>query len=155
VLNDCTFEETGNFANGTNYTITSNGESTILRSHFYNVDYIGNTISAKKQHITGIALWHYDEAKIVPRTSTDFEEATKVAELGVVSKIYGIDKSIVIENIGEKVSHITVYQMDGRKVKTVKSQSNNHTIAMEKPGLYLVVLNNNNLTIQTAKVIVQ
>jgi hypothetical protein len=154
-LNNVQFEESGDFANGTNY-IVGNGESnTVVRSHFYNVDYIGTAIPDKAMNITGIALWHYDEAKIVPRMLSDFEEASSVSDLNSIARVYSYNNKIVVDNPEYDKSKIAVYSIDGRRVKEKQADSNIYTIEMEKAGMYIVVINVDNMPVQSRKVIIK
>ena len=154
-LNGVTFDTPGTFENGKNYTISAEGESTILRTHFYDVDYIGSTMYDGKMNVTGIALWDNGEAKIVPRAADDIEELTGIAEIMSAAKIYGQGQSIKIESVPKNHNLVEIYSIDGKKLKTISSNESNFTVPMEKTGLYLVVLSHNHQGIRSEKVMLK
>ena len=65
--------KTGNFADGDQIDITRDEDTTIMFVNFYGTDLTGSAIPSMA-NVTGIAYWHYDEAKIVPRFLADVEE---------------------------------------------------------------------------------
>jgi hypothetical protein len=69
-IDTVTLSKTGNFANGDQIDIARDGDTTILFVNFYDTDLTGSPIPVTA-NVTGIAYWHYDEAKIVPRDSAD------------------------------------------------------------------------------------
>lgn len=74
-LENVTFTTTGTFATGQNYTITDGTNNLILRTDFFNADYIGTTIPTLAQNITGVIIQFNDALQIVPRFLADFENA--------------------------------------------------------------------------------
>jgi hypothetical protein len=62
--------KTGNFANGDQIDLARDGDTTILFVNFFSTDLTGSAIPAAA-NVTGIAYWHYEEAKIVPRFKAD------------------------------------------------------------------------------------
>ncbi|MDR4988343.1 MAG: DUF4623 domain-containing protein [Bacteroidales bacterium] len=63
-----------NFSNGTNYTITDGVEEFILRTDFWNVDFIGEPIPHTPLNISGVIVQSHDVLQIVPRFAADFED---------------------------------------------------------------------------------
>lgn len=73
-LNNVTFTSTGTFANGQNYTISDGVNTLVLRTDFWNVDYIGTPIPTSAHNITGVIIQYNDALQIVPRNLADFYE---------------------------------------------------------------------------------
>ncbi|MDR4988848.1 MAG: DUF5689 domain-containing protein [Bacteroidales bacterium] len=63
------------FANGTNYTLTDGVHSFVLRTDFWNIDYIGEPLPLTPLNITGVILQYEEVLQIIPRFAADFEEA--------------------------------------------------------------------------------
>jgi hypothetical protein len=73
-VENVTFTSTGNFANGQNYTITDGTNNLIVRTDFFDVDYIGTAIPTAAQNLTGVIIQFNDNLQIVPRFLADFED---------------------------------------------------------------------------------
>ncbi|MFO7978945.1 MAG: T9SS type A sorting domain-containing protein [Bacteroidales bacterium] len=73
-LKNVTIDATGDFATGTNYTVTDGTNTMALRTEFYGADYIGTAIPTAPQNITGVIIQYNDNMQIVPRSLADFEE---------------------------------------------------------------------------------
>ncbi len=63
-----TFADAGTFEDGNDYNVTVGASTAIFRTNFYGV--ISGSIP-KMADVQGIAIWHYDEAKVAPRLATD------------------------------------------------------------------------------------
>ena len=151
-LLDVTFTESGEFQNGTNYNISNNGETSILRTHFYNMDYIETAIPEKNVHITGIALWHYDEAKIVPRKASDIEEGTGINQINIDTRIYGNGKQLFVQQINTATDNVEIYRFDGQRLATHRPAASSISIDIENEGLYTVIVKRNGMLIKTGKI---
>lgn len=149
---DVTFAESGQFKNGTNYSISSNGETSILRTHFYNMDYIGTAIPDKNVNITGIALWHYEEAKIVPRKASDIEDASGINKSNIDIKIFSNGTQLFVQQINTATDIVEIYRFDGRKSTTHRPNASFMSIDIEYNGLYTVLIKRNGLLIKTEKI---
>ncbi|MDR4989381.1 MAG: T9SS type A sorting domain-containing protein, partial [Bacteroidales bacterium] len=92
----------GTFMNGQNYTITDNETEFVLRTDFYNADYIGQPIPGANTplHVTGVILQHQASMQIVPRFADDIVEQE---EVGV------IDAGITAVSIYPNPASSTVY----------------------------------------------
>lgn len=154
-LERVTFEAASNFANGQDYVIDQNGEKTVFRSHSFNLDYIGTAIPTAPQTITGIAIWHYEKAKIFARSKSDFVNLTSSNKTGQLLGIKAGKNSIVVEGNIKANSQVRIYDITGRQISVNKLQAGSNRIQVEKPGLYLVGYQENNKTIQSQKVIVK
>ncbi len=63
------------FANGQNYVITDGTNEFVVRTDFWNVDYIGEEIPSEEINISGVLLQFQEILQIVPRFASDFEDA--------------------------------------------------------------------------------
>jgi len=61
------------FANGTNYIITDGENEFVLRTDFWDVDYIGEEIPHETLHIAGVMIQFQADYQIVPRFAADME----------------------------------------------------------------------------------
>lgn len=132
-LEDVSFEAGvvgGTFANGTNYPISRESESTIMRTEFYGV-FTSTTIPATA-NITGIAIEFNGTAQIAPRIVEDIGQATAIyateadgiilypVPAGEILTIEGVDSysSIEIRNVAGKMVH--AISNNGEFVRTVE-----------------------------------
>ncbi|MFO7575331.1 MAG: DUF5689 domain-containing protein, partial [Bacteroidales bacterium] len=107
----------GTFSNGSNYTISNGGQTTIMRTEFYDV--FNSTTIPAIANITGIAIEFNGTAQIAPRIVEDIGQATAIygteadgirlypVPAGEMLTIEGIDSysGIEIRNIAGKVVH--------------------------------------------------
>lgn len=63
----------GNFANGTNYTISDGTDQITFRTLFYNIDYIGTPIPDGPHNITVLVAEYNGIGQVVARNLADFE----------------------------------------------------------------------------------
>jgi len=63
------------FVNGRNYTITDGENTFVLRTDFFNVDYIGTEIPTGSLHISGVIIQFNEILQIVPRFADDMQPA--------------------------------------------------------------------------------
>jgi hypothetical protein len=141
------------FENDTDYEMHINNETIILHTHFYNADYIGTETQDHWYNITGIAIWHEGEAKLVPRSLDDISIGSAINNYGINTRIYSIDKFVMIEN-AEDFKHASVYTTQGQEIKQLKlSPNEKNQFQIDLPGIYIVVLRGE--TIKTEKVIIR
>lgn len=75
-VKDVSFADAGSFVNGKTYRLKNdNITDTLLRVHFYGVDYIGSTLPTSKQDIKGIAVLQKGKYYIAPRFAADMKLA--------------------------------------------------------------------------------
>ncbi|MBZ0243522.1 MAG: DUF5689 domain-containing protein, partial [Bacteroidales bacterium] len=74
-VNTADFNTTGNFAQGTNYTLTDPTGNGVMRTQYSNLDYIGTPIPEVTQNITGVIMQFNSTLQLIPRSLTDFEDA--------------------------------------------------------------------------------
>lgn len=58
-----------------------------------------------------------------------------------IPKIFAAEKTIIVSMLEDKPAIITVYNLYGKIVETISTQSNATIISIEKRGLYLVEVN--------------
>lgn len=62
------------FVNAQSYTITDGNHIFVVRTHFWDVDYIGEEIPHEAVNITGVVSQFHEEMQITPRFAADIEE---------------------------------------------------------------------------------
>ena len=62
------------FENGFNYIISDGEEEFIVRTDFWDVDYMGEFIPQTPLNISGVVIQHQETLQLVPRFMTDFED---------------------------------------------------------------------------------
>ncbi|MBZ0244254.1 MAG: chitobiase/beta-hexosaminidase C-terminal domain-containing protein, partial [Bacteroidales bacterium] len=72
-ISNATFSDAGNFASGQNYPITDPSGSGVIRTQYYDLDYIGEAIPTDPQDITGVILQYNTTMQLIPRSLNDFE----------------------------------------------------------------------------------
>jgi hypothetical protein len=65
------------FENGTNYTVTDGVNEFVIRTDFWNVDYIGEEIPTVAVNISGVVITFFETLQLVPRFAADIEEYTE------------------------------------------------------------------------------
>ncbi len=74
-INDVSISNpTGNFANGADYTLIDTTGQIILRTQFYDVDFIGTPVPTGSFNLTAICIQYNTTHQVVPRFLVDFEE---------------------------------------------------------------------------------
>ena len=63
------------FSNGVNYNITDGENMFVVRTDFWDVDYIGAEIPTVPLNITGVVIQFQQNLQLVPRFADDFEES--------------------------------------------------------------------------------
>ncbi|MFO7978946.1 MAG: choice-of-anchor J domain-containing protein [Bacteroidales bacterium] len=71
VLENVSFASTGTFENGKNYSITDGTNSMMVRTDFWNVDYIGEPIPTNELNLTGVVIQYNTTMQLVPRDMAD------------------------------------------------------------------------------------
>lgn len=148
------------FAAGADYTLTDGTNSTILRTQFYDADYIGETIpSAQLDNIVGIVSEFGGAGQLFPRSLEDFN-----ATLGNTSfdtaefSVYPNPTQGTYVNINTSNSddfNVEVYDILGKAVISQEMNSNESlNISALKSGVYLVKITQDSNSI-TKKLIVR
>ncbi|MDA3942984.1 MAG: DUF5689 domain-containing protein [Bacteroidetes bacterium] len=74
-VNFVDFNTTGNFTQGSNYTITDPSGNGVMRTQYSNLDYIGTPIPETTQNLTGVIMQFSSTMQLIPRSLEDFEDA--------------------------------------------------------------------------------
>jgi hypothetical protein len=97
-LEDVSFEAGvvgGTFANGTNYTIANGGQTTVMRTEFFDV--FTSTVIPAYANITGVAIEFNGTAQLAPRMVSDIGVATAIDISGADAiKVYPIPVAAVL-----------------------------------------------------------
>lgn len=128
---------TGDWANGQNYDFTEEGgtEALVVRTNFYNVDYIGTALPTEAVHLRGIAAEFNGTAQLFPRDSEDIMEALSVRNPHFDAKnvkVVVAQGELVINGFDAK--KVAVYNTNGQLVST------STRIANLPKGAYIVVM---------------
>jgi hypothetical protein len=75
------------FVNGTNYTITDGENEFVVRTDFWNVDYIGTEIPTDPVNISGVVITFFETLQLVPRFAADIEEYTEPSGFNVTFNV--------------------------------------------------------------------
>ncbi len=81
------------FENGTSYTITDGDNEFVVRTDFWNADYIGETIPHIMVDIAGVVLQYQETLQLVPRFADDIREAND----GPFAVTFHLDLSLATE----------------------------------------------------------
>ncbi|MEX0721895.1 MAG: DUF5689 domain-containing protein [Balneolaceae bacterium] len=80
-ISGATFQETGTFSTGENYTIEDgDGNTLTFRTDYFNADYIGEAIPSGELSITGVVGGFGTDPQIFARSSDDMVEVATAAE---------------------------------------------------------------------------
>ncbi|MBU1580980.1 MAG: T9SS type A sorting domain-containing protein, partial [Bacteroidetes bacterium] len=74
-VNFVDFNTTGNFSQGSNYTITDPTGNGVMRTQYSNLDYIGTPIPETTQNLTAVIMQFSSTMQLIPRSLEDFEDA--------------------------------------------------------------------------------
>ncbi len=142
------FVENGNtFENGENYTITDGENTFVLRTDFFNVDYIGEPLPASNVplDITGVILQHQETLQIVPRFADDFfEYEVTVQDIESIDvRVYPNPAGFMLNiEANTNINEIRMIDMLGQLVYTSRGNGFQHAIdvSMYRNGIYFVQL---------------
>ncbi len=67
---------TGNFEVSKTYTISDITGSGVIRTQYADLDYLGKPIPTTLQNLTGVVLQYQTTTQLIPRSLTDFEDAS-------------------------------------------------------------------------------
>ncbi|MEZ5000828.1 MAG: T9SS type A sorting domain-containing protein [Bacteroidales bacterium] len=133
---------TATFADGSNYVISVGADQTVLRIHFYSTSVTGTVIPATA-NVTGIAIWHWDEAKISPRYIEDIVIPT-AAEITFAERlrIYPVPVTVDLnfDNLAGAIS-LDIIDMTGSRIisRNVEGQDDYSINVSQLPrGIYFV-----------------
>lgn len=132
-------EATGNWSPGSNYDFmqTGSAENLIVRTNFYDADYIGTALPEETVHLVGIASRFNDDAQIFPRDSEDIIDNLSVRNPDFNTALV----KVAVANgelrvAGFDAKDIAIYNTNGQLVATSKAVAN---LAV---GTYIAVMRN-------------
>lgn len=155
IMKKVRFASPATFSTGTDYVLEQNEAQGILRTHFYNADYMNTEMPIGSLNITGIALWHFDAAKIVPRMLSDIEKLTGVNEFNHQFLVYGGNQQINVKKSTNGTGTLWVYNITGQLEKQFQVTENNSTLQFAKPGLYVVKYYENGIYFEAATILIK
>jgi hypothetical protein len=131
-LNDVTFQETGQFANGFYYTLADEQGTTFqFYTNFYDVDYIGTDIPTDPVHVVGLAINYNDTCYITARDAADIAEgqpasdhnvpSAKTALLGAYPNPFNPTTHIRFSLAQAGQTELVVYNLQGQKIRNLVS----------------------------------
>lgn len=132
------FSETGVFETGTNYTIKQNETQGVLRTQFYNANYIDTPIPESNQNITGIALWNNSEAIITPRSLSDIEHKNQTGKLQNEIIISRTQNKLYIVKNNNKRGLLTITNILGQTLSRNEINQSRYSTDVKFDGLIVV-----------------
>lgn len=131
---------TGNWETGTNYDFAyaNNSEAVVVvRTNFYDADYIGTAIPAYNVDITGIASEFNGTAQLYPRDSEDIVENLSVNDI----RVNAANVKVAVNNntlhiAGFDAEKVSIYNINGQIV------SNSQFVGNLSAGTYIAVMKN-------------
>src|SRR5690625_57667 len=151
---------TETFATGTNYDISDGSNSSIMRTNFYDADYIGEIIpEGTLPAISGIAAHFNGDGQIFPRDMNDLDGTTlsiKEFETATSIDIYpnpATDRFYVNVNSNAQVE---VFSIIGKKVVHTQVAEQNTPVSIQnlKSGVYIIKVTQDGAT-TTKKLIIK
>lgn len=130
-------EATGVWETGQNYDFGSNGDTFIVRTNFYDADYIGDNIPAETVHLVGVAAEFNGESQLFPRDSDDIITNLSVLDPSIDAskvKVATVNNTLYITGFDAK--QIAIYNVNGQLV------SNSKHIGNLTAGTYIAVMVN-------------
>lgn len=138
------FEDSGTFETGQNYTLNSPGGTGVFRTSFYDADYIGTTIPSQPQIITAVVQQFMETIQITARSQEDFDIYTNVPDTemnGIQVYPNPFRNHIFISN-AEDITKMMLFNAFGQLIKDIQPVSGDVSIPAEqlKPGVYFIQL---------------
>lgn len=129
------------FTNGRNYKFTDGTNEFVLRTDFWGVDYIGETVPDEAVNIAGVILEYQGTLQIVPRFLADIEIATSVSDIFTASiNVFpnpARDNFTITAN--SIISSIMVIDITGKVVYTDSVKDTEVRVYNQfEPGIYIV-----------------
>lgn len=151
--------DTNVFTNGSNYTITENtGDSSVLRTNFYNVDFIGTNLPTEEiSFVAGIAAHYNGKGQIFPRDLNDFGEVLSTDNIqaqGVSIYPNPANTYVNIQTANNQAVNVAIYNLLGQEVLTQNNVQNTVNLEGLQKGLYIIKVSNAHVNF-TQKLIVK
>ncbi|MFD2433891.1 T9SS type A sorting domain-containing protein [Mesonia maritima] len=132
----------GTFQGGESYDISNGSETSILRTNFFDADYIGNQIPTGTINLVGLGAEFNGTAQIYPRNSNDID-ANLAVENATISEfsLYPNPTStgtVQIKTAKNTEAEVAIFNILGQKVLAQKLTSNAVNVSTLQSGVYLV-----------------
>lgn len=158
-LNNVTFEDTGVFADNTNYNVADGSDVTVCRVAFGDEDLIGTAIPTGPASITGLGGEFNGTYQIFPRYASDVAPPLSVTDFNTNSfSLYPNPTntgSVAITSVNSGTISVQVFDILGKQVRNQTLTGNNTlNVASLKSGVYIVKISQNNAT-TTKKLVIE
>ena len=133
---------TGMFASGKSYPISDGINSTVIRTSYTDLPYLGYLIPTGSLDITGVVLLYTSSgtttAQLVPRTLTDFSKTLIASTSNPSSKsgIYASEGKVVLTAEAGEV--VEVFNAVGQRLVSIKAVSGENRIPVAAKGIVMV-----------------
>ncbi|MDH7912112.1 T9SS type A sorting domain-containing protein [Winogradskyella sp. SYSU M77433] len=157
-LNNVTFQDSGVFADNTNYNVADGTDVTICRVAFGDEDLIGETIPTNPVNITGLGGQFNADYQIFPRYASDIIDPLSLDNVN--SNAFSLypnptntgSVNITSNNTGDML--VEVYDILGKRVKNQTLTNNTLNLSSLKSGIYIVKITQNNASV-TKKLVIK
>src|SRR5690625_184147 len=151
---------TETFAVGTNYDLSDGTNLTIMRTNFYDADYIGEIIPEGTQPaVSGIASHFNGDGQIFPRDMNDIDGTTLSVEDFETASNIDIYPNPATDRFYVKVNNnaqVEVFSIIGKKVVQTQVADQNTAVSIQnlKAGVYIIKITQDGAT-TTKKLIIK
>jgi hypothetical protein len=161
-LENVTFATPGTFENGKNYDVTDGTSTIVLRTDFYDVDYIGTDMPTAEFNVTGVVIQYQSTMQLVARDAADFEDvqsSSPVSEWGSDVKSYPnpFSHTLWLDNV-QNARRVVVINLIGQQVVNLELNGDSRvSVPTEKlsKGVYLISIEGRNGERTVRKVIMK
>jgi len=142
------FSDMGNFADNTNYTVTTAGgsDTTVCRASFGDEDLIGTAIPAVPVDIIGLGGEFNGSYQVLPRFTSDIDTTLSTEEFGTTEfNMYpnpATGNIVTIASASNNTKDVQVYSILGKQVINT-TITNTLNIADLQSGVYVVKITDN------------
>jgi len=135
-----TITGTGNFVASTGYNLNGSA-STVIRTQYADLDYVGQAIPTTAQDITGVVLVYGTTAQLVPRSLSDLTPSLGTGLTPIKNtNIYASNGNIVLSASANQT--VDIFNAVGQKLLSHKAVEGINTIPASTKGLVLVKIGN-------------
>lgn len=147
-IQNCTFSSSGNFSGNTNYTVTSNSQTFVVRIVTQATSIVGTPIPTGTVNITGISSQFCGSPssgcttgyQLLPRTIADISSFSGINEFTVKESNFvypnPASNKINLRLNHEQIKQVTITDVTGKSVKIIKENSSVIDISDLENGIY-------------------
>ncbi|MUU78610.1 T9SS type A sorting domain-containing protein [Winogradskyella endarachnes] len=147
-LNNVTFQDTGVFADNTNYSVADGTDVTVCRVTFADEDLIGSAIPTTVSSIMGLGTEYNGTYQIFPRYASDVAAALSVNNFNDTAfSLYPNPTNtgfVSISSTNSDAISVQVFDILGKQVKNETLSNNTLNVSNLKSGVYIVKITQNN-----------